>query len=203
MKRFILLATIAVTGCNTSVTPAAKGEASTLDLLAEGSADVCNREDVRTTLLSEIKPTIRPVGDQISQDIEGGMSLVTYSFDTIALAGVDKAIKSVSCDANLTVKYKDHEDRTFQVRYTIRPSVEDKQAFVINTVAPEAMQYAKAATEDAVTSVVGDRLRNSQREEEPEAAPVEEDNPTTDATTNSQGADQPQADAVPMPPDNS
>lgn len=203
MKRFILLATIAVTGCNTSVAPVAKGEASTLDLLTEGSADACNREDVRTTLLSEIKPTIRPTGDQISQDIEGGMSLVTYSFDTIALAGVDKAIKSVSCDANLTVKYKDHEDRTFQVRYTIRPSVEDKQAFVINTVAPEAIQYAKAASEDAVTSVVGDRLRNSQREEEPEETPAEEENPTTDATTNSGGADQPQADAVPMPSDNS
>lgn len=100
MKRFILLATIAVTGCNTSVTPAAKGEASTLDLLAEGSADACNREDARTTLLSKIKPTIHPVGDQISQDIERGISLFIYSLNTIALAGVNKAIKSVSCDAN-------------------------------------------------------------------------------------------------------
>jgi hypothetical protein len=174
MRRIFIAAFLLTGGCNAlnSEQNASSGTtASTVDLLKQGAAQACSQQDVRDTVLSMIKPKDTDRGGYELGDFKEGLSLVSYNIDTIALAAVDKSINSVSCDGNIVVHYKDHEDKTYTIRYVVRPSVEDASSFVVNVSAPDAAEYAINAARDAASNIVSARYRTQQETEQASADP--------------------------------
>lgn len=139
-----MAATVCLAGCGQSGAnnPLQTSEPTTVDLLAAGSPQACSAADVRATLISMVKPDISPTTAINNDDIQVAQSEITYNLDLITLASVDKSVKSVSCDANLTVTSKHQGSQTFQIRYQIRPSVEDETNFIINSDVGPAKEIA-------------------------------------------------------------
>jgi hypothetical protein len=126
---------------------------TTADLLKQVSPKVCSQQDVRDTISNMIKPKIAPDNFLNNDDIQVAMSKLSFSYDAITLASVDRTVSSVSCDATLTL-HNGGGSQDFSIHFVVRPSVEDPALFVvsadlgaaktiaINTVREEAGQAA-------------------------------------------------------------
>ena len=167
------------------------GTQSSVDLIKAGEGKACSQADVRDALLSEIKPKDSNAGRHDLGNFQAGQNLITYNVDTIAVGGVDKSISSISCDANVVIHYKDHEDKTFSVRYVLRPSVEDPSKFVMNTTIADAKSYAVAVASDAADDIEAARAKerlaqvDAQASREPPASEVGNPSATAENETES------------------
>lgn len=202
MKRAVLLGLLLGAGCvpnSNSTENSQSTTARTIDLIKAGDGKACSQEDVRNMVISEVKPKDSDKGFYDLGDYQAGQNLISYNIDTIAVGGVDKSINSLACDANVIIHYKDHDDKTFSIRYVLRPSVEDPSGFIINTTAEEALQYARSAASDAASSISQSRAQAAEAQRQQQAneqqaaqpAPIETPNepneesnsPPTDANT--------------------
>jgi hypothetical protein len=165
MKRGIAAILLGLSACGpTGSNPTGSQPASsTVDLLRQGDGQACSREDVRQAVISQVQPKDTDSGPFTElQDFQNGRNLLSFNIDTIALAGIDRSINSVSCDANLIVHYKDHEDKPFSIRFVVRPSVENASEFIINLSAQDAAQYAVNAARDAASNIALSRANAAQ-----------------------------------------
>lgn len=162
------------------------GTQSSVDLIKAGEGKACSQADVRDALLSEIKPKDSNAGRHDLGDFQAGQNLITYNVDTIAVGGVDKSISSISCDANVVIHYKNHEDKTFSVRYVLRPSVEDPSKFVMNTTIADAKSYVVEVASDAADDIESARAKDrlAQVEAQSSSQPTTESQPPTDNGAN-------------------
>lgn len=119
-------------------------------MLVSGSPATCSQADVRETVISEIRPP----------DVDERAAATTYAIEAISLASVDAAVSSVTCEANVTIGARDRSDRSFSIRYTIRPSVEDSRSAVVATSASAATEYAKTVADQANFPAAVDRMFN-------------------------------------------
>lgn len=208
MRRFFIMASLALaSGCSNQSggSSNATSPVSTVDLLKSGDASACSQQDVRDTLISQVKPSDkdRPSFVEIG-DYQNGQANISYNIDTISLSGVDKAISSVKCDANLIVHYKDHEDKTFSVSYEIRPSVENSSSFIIHSDASDAHAYAITASNDAATAITTAKAQaqQAQQAQQEQAQQAQQAQAPADNSVEGQEQSQPQTQQDGPPPTN-
>lgn len=204
MRRFFIIASLALaSGCSNQSggSSNATSPVSTVDLLKNGDASACSQQDVRDTLISQVKPSDkdRPSFVEIG-DYQNGQANISFNIDTISLSGVDKAISSVKCDANLVVHYKDHEDKTFSVSYEIRPSVENSSSFIIHSDASDAHAYAITVSNDAATAITSAKAQAQAQQEQAQQA--QQAQASTDNSIGDQEQLQPQTQQDGPPPTN-
>lgn len=192
MKRVALIVCLALAGCQ-NATPATQPTTAptqnTAQLLAQDSNQVCTQADVREGVLSKVKPKLQPNEYLNGADIENGLSAVSATLDTIALAAIDKDVHSVTCEANLTVHVRDTADRTFPIRYVVKPSLEDPTSFIFNATTSEAEAYATSSASSAANVAAQQRTAAQQA-----AAPAPTATPSADPTAQSILPDQPASD---------
>jgi hypothetical protein len=193
MKRSGLILLLACAACQQSptLTQGEDAEVTTLSLLKEGSSRACSTDDAKGSLLDQIRASLKPEGSVTSADIEAATSSITYTIDTIAAAGVDKSIGSVSCDANVTIKHTDYNDKTYTVRYTLRPSAENDTSFVINGDYGDAAAYASNLARNSLASVMRAKAERAQAD----AEPAYEDDSAADESTEMNASPAPEATA--------
>lgn len=148
----MLVAVLTLAACNSA-------EPSTIDFLNQGSAQACSAKDVRETLERIISPDVAAIArsrPDIASDLADVAKQMVYRFSLITLEGVNREISEVSCDARVEILSDDvgtfHTTEPISLSYTVQPSAENKDEFVVSVddsdVAQTAMQVLLAAAED-------------------------------------------------------
>jgi uncharacterized protein YecT (DUF1311 family) len=166
-RYFVFAATLALlAGCSpSSDANQQQPEAgpNTLVLLATGSAKACAASDVQDTLVKLFVPDTAAAKEAANADtyrvhaadIDGLLSAVKFKVDMITLSAVDKSIRSVTCDAAVTITapgYGYQTPRPINIQYEIRPSAQSADSFVISS----DTAIVKAAAQNMFDQVVSD-----------------------------------------------
>jgi uncharacterized protein YecT (DUF1311 family) len=133
----------------------------TMELLAQGSPQVCTAEDVKQTLLAMAKPdtsATKALANSGSypfhaSDVDAFADAISYDLSLETLASVDKSIKSVKCDGQISISapaYHLQAPAPVNVTYEVRPSIEDASSFVISANAG----LAKEAAQDIFAGII-------------------------------------------------
>jgi uncharacterized protein len=162
----LLMLTMLIGGCDQQKTPSPPQAAQakpigTMDYLAQGSPQVCTQEDVKQTLLEMAKPDTSATKSLANSgtyafhatDVDSFAAAIDYGLSLETLASVDKAIKSVKCDGQISIAapaYHLQAPSPVNVTYEVRPSIEDPSSFVISAnVGP-----AKEASQDIFAQII-------------------------------------------------
>lgn len=144
--------------------PAFVPVAGSMDLLAEGSPKVCTADDVRQTLLAMVKPDTSAAKALAnsgaysfhSTDVDGFANAILSDLTLVTLASVNKAIKSVKCDGQLTLSapaYGEQASSPFNIEYEVRPSIDDPSSFIISANNGPAKEAAQQLFDDIVQKI--------------------------------------------------
>lgn len=137
---------------------------TTMDLLAQGSPDVCAAEDVKRTLLALVAPDTASakalansgIYSFRSGDVDSFASAIDATVGMVTVAGINKQIKSVKCEGQIILSapaYRLSAPEPIDVAYEVRPSIEDPSNFIISANTGIAKAQAQNLLEQIVQQV--------------------------------------------------